>query len=124
MNKPKVTVTFERQVIDDDSYPDLSYLEQDYKDVVDEAEREKYKAQNAERLAAYNRGEWHMIGIRAVAIVWVERVNYRTSYEITSPGIWGIESDSGEEYLRDTFDNECDVLREDIKYFGDAEFKS
>ncbi len=124
MNKPKVTVTFERQVIDDDSYPDLSYLEQDYKDVVDEAEREKYKAQNAERLAAYNRGEWHMIGIRAKATVWVERVNYRTSYELESPGIWGIESDSGEEYFRETFSGECDMLREDIKYFGNAEFKS
>ena len=124
MNKPKVTVTFTRQVIDDDSYPDLSYLEQDYKDVVDEAEREKYKAQDAERLAAYNRGEWHMIGIRAKAIVWVERVNYRTIYELESPDLWGIESDSGEEHLRDTFDNECDMLREDIKYFGNAEFKS
>ena len=123
MNKPKVTVTFTRHVIDD-PYPDLSYLERDYKEVTDEAEREKYKAQDAKRLAAYNRGEWHMIGICAKAIAWVERTNYRTNYELESPGLWAIESDSDEEYLRDVFNNECEMLREDIKYFTNAEFKS
>ena len=119
MNDIKVTVTFTREEYDDDS-PDISYLEQDYKGD-DNAER--YRAQDAERLAAFRRGDWHMIGIRAVATIWVARGNYRTNYDLKSPGVWGIESDSDEAYLESVFREECDALHSDIAAMGTAEFK-
>jgi hypothetical protein len=43
MDNPKVTVTFTRETMRDDD-GDTSYLQRDYTDVPDKAEREKYKA--------------------------------------------------------------------------------
>jgi hypothetical protein len=109
----KVTVTFSRQEVHDDS-PDLSYLEDT------DASTAEYHERNAERLKAYYRGDWHMIGIRAKAIIWIERKGYRTNYELESPGLWGIEYDSSEEYLREVFEQECDQLRQDIEAIRSA----
>ena len=50
----KVGIRFERLTADDCD-PDTSYLEQDYTGVTVE-ERAKYKAQDAERLAGFRRG--------------------------------------------------------------------
>lgn len=116
MSNVKVTVTFSRQEMDDDS-PDLSHMEpQTWMG-------EEDKVANAERVAAYNRGDWHMIGIRAVATIWIQRDNYRTNYTIESPGLWGIESDSEESYLQSVYKEECSVLQADITAMGAAEFK-
>lgn len=111
----KVIVTFTRQMADDPHYDDLSYLQQDYKEVADPVERQKYKDLDALRLAAYNRGEWHMIGIRARAVVQVQRPGYTTLYEMESPGLWGIEDDSGEDYLSQVFEDEKSILKHDIE---------
>lgn len=119
----KVTVTFAREECDDDS-PDLSYLEQDYNDVEDAAERVKYREQDRARLDAYRRDEWRMIGIRAKATIWIDRPGYRTNYTLESPGLWGIESDSGEAYFAEVFADECATLRADIEALKLAEFKS
>lgn len=95
----RVHITFRREVMTDES-PDLSFLEQDYADVNPRAEREKYKAQDRERLAAYNRGEWYMTGVRVVADVLVPiGGNSFRSFSIASGGLWGVESDCGESYL-------------------------
>lgn len=115
---PKVTVTFKREEMDDDS-PDLSWLDQSDKEM-----GEGFEAQSRERLAAYKRGDWHMIGIRAVATIWIKREGYMTNYTIESPGLWGIESDSDAAYLQSVYEEECAVLREDIEAFTTAEFKS
>lgn len=122
MSNVKVTVTFKRQDMDDDS-PDLSHLEQAYDDVADPSERAGYRRADLARLTAYYQGHWHMIGIRAVATIWVQRDNYRTNYEITSPGLYGIESDSEESYLQSVYKEECSVLQSDIAAMGAAEFK-
>lgn len=98
-----------REQVDYDA--DLSYLEQDYNDVpADEAA--KYREQDRERLEAYQRGEWWCVGIDACAVVVVNHVRQT----ITSGGLWGIESDSGEDYLREVAEEElsslADILRE------------
>jgi hypothetical protein len=115
MDKPKVSVTFKMLEVPD-SDPDLSYLEQDYAGEKDAA---THRAQDAERLAAYNRGEWQMIGIRARATIIVQRGNYGTIYHIESPGLWGIESDSDPRYFKEVYEEECDRLREDIAALGE-----
>lgn len=119
MSQPKVTVTFKRQETDD-SDSDVSYLEPGGRGRIG---TKAEQAADAERLAAYRKGDWHMIGIRAVATIWVQRDSYRTNYEITSPGLWGIESDSEESYLQSVYKEECSILQTDIAAMGAAEFK-
>lgn len=123
MSGIKVTVTFKREEAEDsDSAADLENTAGNYEGLPAE-EIAKCVAQDLARLAAYRRGEWHYIGIRAVATIWIQRDNYRTNYEITSPGVWGIESDSEPSYLESVFKDECSVLQADIIAMGAAEFK-
>lgn len=122
----KCTVTFRREIADDDSPADLSYLEDtvaNYEGCTP-AETELYVSQDKERIAAYHRGDWHMIGVRAVATVWISREGYKTNYELESAGCWGIESDSGDEYIESGYQGEVAQLRADIEAIASAEFKS
>ena len=91
MSKPVITITFKRkEAYDCDSTPDLEDTASNYKGCAPE-EIARYVAQDLERLKAYRNGEWHFVGIRAIAIVRIDRGNYRTSYTLESPGLWGIE---------------------------------
>ena len=58
---------------------------------------EEYARQDRARLKAFHDGDWHMEGCYAVAIVTVDGVRQT----IQSAGLWGIESDSSEEYRRE-----------------------
>ena len=114
----KVTVTFSR-VIEPDTNPDLSFLEQDYADLPEEL-RAIYKAQDKMRLEEYEEGAWEMVGVRAKATIAINHGHSITTYTLTSPGVWGVESDSGEEHLREMYETECDVLRADIEALRQA----
>jgi hypothetical protein len=78
-----------------DEDPDPSYLDQ-----------ERFE----ERREAYERGDFHFVGVRAVADIEVGGVNQ----EIASGGLWGIESDSGDDYFatvaKDEYDQLVDIL--------------
>ena len=103
---PKAQVTITREIIPDE-HPDASYLEQE--DMGFEY-----------RLAAYRRGEFGFVGVRA-------RAEIRTPYgqdwivaHISSPGLWGIEDDSGEDYFNEVYEEEKQTLLgmlDDIKNF-------
>lgn len=94
-----------------DEDPDLSYLEQDYRDAPP-AERERYQEQDRERLAAYREGEWSMAGVRLAAEITYDREGYIDSpLELRSAGVWGIESDSGRAYFVETARSQDDDLR-------------
>ena len=117
-----VTVEFQREERIDE-VPDLSYLWQDYTEQGISAEdRQKYQAQDRARVAAYDRGEWHMVGICAVARITVTRGCYSTIYTIHSAGLWGIESDSDETYKQSVFEEECANLRADLEAFENLRF--
>lgn len=89
-------------VQEDDELPDASYLEQE---------------DFAERLAEYQAGDFHLIGIRASCDVIIDGFARET---IVSPGLWGIESDSPRDYLRDVYQEECEALRDILaQRFGD-----
>lgn len=122
MSTVKVTVTFKMERADDTD-PDLSFLEQSYDDVADPEERAKYRQQDLARLVAYRRDDWYMIGIRAVATIWIDRGSYKTHYEMKSPGLWGIESDSEPSYFDSVYKEECSTLQADIEAMKTAEFK-
>ena len=75
-----------------DEYPDTSWLD-------DESGRE--------RLVAFREGCWHLIGIQASANVLIPLGDHLVTQTVTSPGLFGIESDSDEDYLDQVFDEEC-----------------
>jgi hypothetical protein len=87
-----------------DEDPDTSYF--------DSGDPE-YKDQDEERRQAYENGDFSFVGVRAEAEVVVEGV----IQTITSGGLWGIESDSGE-YVKDVALEEYDNLREILKAIG------
>jgi hypothetical protein len=112
MNLPTVierivcTVTY-------DTDPDLSYLEQF--DVNDpDAELRRCARLDRLRLRAYQRGDWHCIGLAARArlsspagATWID-----------TGGLWGIESDSDPAYFEQVWDDELAELREMLLAIG------
>lgn len=75
-----------------DEDPDLSYLDQD--DFED-------------RRDAFERGDFSFVGVRAEAEVAIGGI----IQTLTSGGLWGIESDSGEEYIEEVAGQEWGELR-------------
>lgn len=96
---------FERQVITDED-PDASYLEQEGLGF-------------EERLAEYRRGEFYFVGVRAKVTLHipVER-NTHILQEVTSPGLWGVESDSGEGYFNEVYAEEVEQLVSMLEQMG------
>lgn len=85
-------------VLPDDD-PDTSFLEQEgFED----------------RLAQYQNGDFTFVGIRVEAEVDIDG----TTQTITSPGIWGVESDSEESHLKEMADEEWTQLREILLTIG------
>jgi len=70
--------------------------------------------ENADRREAYERGDFAFVGVRAEAEVVVEGV----AQTLTSGGLWGTESDSGEEYLREVAEEEYRDLRQILLSIG------
>ena len=105
---PRIYVTLEP-----DECPDLSHLEQGYADVSAQDQR-SYQAQDRARLAAYG-DTWTMLGIRAVAVVYIPqgpRAFQRLI--IASSGCWSVESDSGSDYLRSLAEDQLTELRDTL----------
>ena len=87
---------------DGDAHP-LDYLFQD----------PDYREQDEARLAAWRNDDWHFIGIRAKATIKIPygtNPNCWITSEVLSPGLWGIESDSGEDYFRQVYQEEREIL--------------
>lgn len=83
-----VDVTLIRYVKETDIDHDLSWLDQ-----TDEEMGEGFEEHATERKEAFNGGEWFMVGIYAEALTDDGQVVDR------SPGLWNIESDSGDDYF-------------------------
>lgn len=108
-----VYVTFERLKFLDETASPHDNLFQD----------EAYREEDEARLADWNGGDWDYIGIQAKAVILVVESGTGTTYEITSAGLWGIESDSGEEYLNKVFAGECETLKRHIPMMAGAKFE-
>jgi hypothetical protein len=79
-----------RVLFDED--PELSFLDQD---------------EFADRKEAYDRGDFYFVGVRAEADVAIGGI----IQTLTSGGLWGIESDSGDDYIREVAGEEWRELR-------------
>jgi hypothetical protein len=85
----------------EDTDPDLSYI------------------QDLDRMEAYNRGDWGMIGIRACAEIHTSSDGkYWKISVIRSAGLWGIESDSREDHFAETAKEELSQLTNELIEFG------
>ena len=93
---------FDRQLVPDDC-PDTSYLEQ---------------AGFEDRLEQYQRREFDFIGVRAAVEVPIPYGKDRILTRIESPGLWGIESDSGEDYFQSVFEEESTILADMLAELG------
>lgn len=67
------------------------------------------------RMEALNDGQWHFLGIVAKAVV---RSGNGVIQTLRSGGLWGIESDSGEKYLKSVADEQLAELRSELEGFG------
>jgi hypothetical protein len=92
------------ETYDPESTP-LDYLFQD----------PNYRQQDEARLAAWRNDEWHFVGIRAKATIKIPHGTNPQCWitaELMSPGLWSIESDSGDAYLQEVYREERDILIE------------
>ena len=89
-----------------DEDPDTSFWDQD----TDPDEQNDYE----ERKEAYRRGEFSFVGVRAEAEIVVDGV----IQTITSGGLWGIESDAGDEHIHGIAQEEYTDLRKILKTLG------
>ena len=86
-------------IFEEDLDPDVSYLEQD---------------EFEDRLAAYKKGKFNLVGVRVEAEVTIAE----TTQTLASPGLGGIESDSEQEYLDEIIAEEWKALRVVLKTVG------
>ena len=93
---------FRRRIVPDDC-PDASYLEQEG---------------FADRLEQYRQGAFDFVGVRAAIELPIPFGKDRILTRIESPGLWGIESDSGEDYLDSVFQEESAILANMLTELG------
>ena len=86
----------------------------------------KYSLQNYHRMEDINNGNVGFIGIsvKAEILTWSDSKNWLIN-EISSGGLWGIESDGGAEYLKEIEQEEISELKDVLKEYGfsDAEIE-
>jgi hypothetical protein len=83
----------------------------------DNPERSFAEQQEAaeERMAAFKRGDWGYIGVRARAALAIPiGQGCRRLMTVESAGLWGIESDSDAEYLASVFADEQETLKGEL----------
>lgn len=78
-----------------------------------------YAMQDFKRMEAYENGNWCCIGISAVANVSIELgKDTRKLDTLTSGGLWGIESDAGEEHLEEIRQEQLSELHTVLDAYG------
>jgi hypothetical protein len=83
----------------------------------------KYVRQDYERMESLNQGSWCFVGIRAEAEIVISADRNAKNYsgtiqQITSGGLWGVESTSEASYLRQVAKEELTDLRAQLIALG------
>ncbi len=82
-----------------DEDPDTSFLDQD---------------EFEDRKEAFARGDFSFVGVKAQAEIVVDGI----VQQIVSGGLWGIESDAGDAYIKEVAGEEYTDLRQILKTLG------
>jgi hypothetical protein len=64
--------------------------------------------------------DWSVVGVRAAVELPIPYGKDRIITRIESPGLWGIESDSGEDYFDSVFHEESNILADMLAELGVA----
>lgn len=80
------------------------------------ADIRKYVRQDYKRMESLNAGNWCFIGIRAEADV--QTAHGAVIQTISSGGLWGIESDAGDDHIKETIQDELDSLKTELTALG------
>jgi hypothetical protein len=102
-----------------------------YDSTLSDEEREKYANQDHERMESLEDGKWYMLGVQAVCRLKISYDGGKNWHlqDIHSGGLWGIESDSEESYIKEQEDEQLDELKRLVVTLGvpqevaDEEFK-
>lgn len=78
----------------------------------------EYVLRDYERMERLQHGDWCYIGIQAEAEVLIPSGSHSIIQEITSGGLWGVESDSDKDYLAEIETEELSELREQLRALG------
>lgn len=74
------------------------------------------------RAESLNRGEWYRVGITAVVTVsypaGTRQCAIRRMEMMSSAGLWGIDSDSGDSYIQDVIKEELADICDHLRTFG------
>jgi len=99
-------------VIHSDNPRHYKYFNADNVENMDQA-MENYKR------ACIHGDSWHYIGVKVVAVVSVSDDGvFWASKEIESNGLYGTESDSDTEYLKEVAKQELDAIEDELKGLG------
>lgn len=80
------------------------------------ADNQEHAQADYDRMMEYERGEVNMYGLKAVAETQTSQDGKTwTIHHIESAGLWGIESDAGDEFFRETWDDQLADLRADLR---------
>jgi hypothetical protein len=82
------------------------------------ADIRKYVRQDYERMERLQHGDWFFVGIRAEAEILIPSGDASIVQEITSGGLWGVESDSDKSYLAEIETEQLSELREQLRAVG------
>jgi len=78
-----------------------------------------YGMRDFERMEAYNSQQWSYMGIQAKAVISYEiGQGHRRLETLTSGGLWGIESDAGDEYITEVETEQLEDLKGHLEAFG------
>ena len=78
----------------------------------------EYGEDDYQRSESLNRGDWCFMGVYAVATVSRPVPHGFRLESLQSGGLWGIESDSGDEYFMEVARDELEDLRAHLDAFG------
>jgi hypothetical protein len=122
----KAKIVLSREVVFDDD-PDLSWLTDESRYEGETANnRAQYIAQDQRRLEGFNSGDWWMVGVRCKAEIMVPHGTNPESWiksVMRSPGVWGIESDSGEDHFDEVYHDERAELLGMLESIKEAEIE-
>lgn len=76
-----------------------------------------YIEDDKKRLKAFENNEWGFVGVVAHATVRFELDGWRLQ-TFDSEGIWGIESDSGEDFIIENIEGQLSNLKRHLEVFG------
>ena len=84
--------------------------------IVDDPDQH-WDGDNEQDRLEFERGDWHLVGVYAEAEIHFPYGEDFIIGKLKSPGLWGVQSHSGEDYFNKIFEEEVKTLKGMIEAF-------